>query len=1673
MYKKGFIVVLCITLLLGNLGSLVYADSNKGAGAGKRVSSPAITASWLVDQYGVETAWIQEKIAEGHTFYQMYKALSGKKSQDAADAALAELQIEDAIQWNENSDISPLSMRVTGDSEVDDAALEQVHVHDDASSYFNRYGEDAVSMASGNLHYVNTDLELPGMIPFELTRMYDSSKANEQIGVRKDETGQAVNDSFIRRQEVSSALGRGWSWNLPDLQEIGGTWYLYFPGAGTFSLSESLDILGYNWNDMELLRDQSVTVNGLQSEYKLTVLNDYLYFFDTQGYLIQIQDLYGNTVSFHYEQLPDGRVLKRITNNDGNTLQFSHSTLNVSVELEGAGRKVQYRKVQKEGYTLLAEVIDPLSRSTSYVYNHPQSKFNFLSGLAGQPEQHGDDRTALLTRIVYPTSRMTDIQYEAAVKQIGDFATRHVFKVGSRKDTFSTTSGERLLGSRVFEYSGEDLNSFGQNVDLTTTVKSEKREEIYKLNKSFEGNSSPSLYFLREYRQSSDSAGFVQAYDYDEAIKRNTPRQVTETYIQNGAVSQPVSTTYIYDEYGLVTSETSSTGQKTSYEYEQMAGGAAWKKPTMVTVKMNDTQTQVTKMEYDDQGSVTSYVVSEGAGASPLAQSEYAYDSYGNLTLTKVRDTSRFIEQTYKYESPYGLHLLTNESIVVRDASSGTSVIASDYSYWPTGELKSKKDGDGHVQSYSYDSSGRITQIDYSDGTRSSVRYDDTLNRITRTAPDGVITTEQYDPFGLLVQEQTHQALFEYEYDEEGNMTVVTDAEGNATTQVYDAFGRNTKTVFPDGTSSSTDYQLVDRTITYTDAAGNKQREVYDLLGRTTSTEEWKNGAYVPLQQMEYDLLGQIIATVDGNQQRTEYAYDVMGRLTSVKDPKGDVTRYVYSMAGDLVQVVFPDQQKVTKSYDELGRLISQTDMKNQTTLYEYDRRGNVTRMVDRNNQTHRYEYDSENLLLSKSGSDYSVQYTYDDAGRRASMTDQLGTSTYEYYPEDGRLKELTYPDGTKVAYEYNTQTKTGYVLTDSAGASIRVSSELDEMNRVSVMEITAGSSGASIMSASPMDRMTFEYSDNSLLERRSFDSGLSTGFSYDGYDLSGVTVRQGSSSVLEFGYRYDPNKNIISRTENGTTGQFTYDPLNRIESEALGDRNLTYTYDANGNRLEQGSGKLFGLKEAEYTFDSQNRLSEVTGEGKEVSYTYNGDGLLYERKEGTAVTRYYYDEEAKLIAEAEVSGGKATITYAYVYDLYGQLTARQDRATGKLQYYQFNGHGDVVGLVDEQGTPLNTYTYDIWGGPEETEETVPNVMRYAGEYWDETTGLQYLRARWYDPGTARFIGEDTYEGELGNPLTLNLYAYVGNNPLIYVDPSGNVWKWVNDGWKLIQKGAKSAVDFLIMDDLRTLVDPKSSFYDRAMAGIGFIPVGKIFKGGKVFIKWANKDGKVVEKVLKECNCFTAGTMIQTDGGEKNIEAIKVGDKVLSKNEETGEVAYKEVTATFNHETDEIYKIHVGGQTIESTFNHPFYVKDKGWTFVKDLKPGDLLVQSDGNTLKIESIELEYKQVTVYNMTVDEFHTYFVSDLGIWVHNTNCGYKDITVGKSVRNIETNVTRADFEKSLVGDGWTKSVSKDGLSTIYSKDGASYRIRDKSNEGSKTAEYWAKGATKATTKIRLGG
>ncbi|GAA0134694.1 hypothetical protein YSY43_15340 [Paenibacillus sp. YSY-4.3] len=113
-----------------------------------------------------------------------------------------------------------------------------------------------------------------------------------------------------------------------------------------------------------------------------------------------------------------------------------------------------------------------------------------------------------------------------------------------------------------------------------------------------------------------------------------------------------------------------------------------------------------------------------------------------------------------------------------------------------------------------------------------------------------------------------------------------------------------------------------------------------------------------------------------------------------------------------------------------------------------------------------------------------------------------------------------------------------------------------------------------------------------------------------------------------------------------------------------------------------------------------------------------------------------------------------------------------------------------------------------------------------------------------------------------------------------------------------------------------------------------------------------------IKKAIKriECNCFTAGTEVLTDEGEKIIEDIEVGDKVLAKDENKpdGELAYKEVTNLYRNQRDDIIKLHVGEQIIETTDNHPFWVEDKGWVFADALQVGDKLQKADGSNPTID-----------------------------------------------------------------------------------------------------------------------
>ena len=146
--------------------------------------------------------------------------------------------------------------------------------------------------------------------------------------------------------------------------------------------------------------------------------------------------------------------------------------------------------------------------------------------------------------------------------------------------------------------------------------------------------------------------------------------------------------------------------------------------------------------------------------------------------------------------------------------------------------------------------------------------------------------------------------------------------------------------------------------------------------------------------------------------------------------------------------------------------------------------------------------------------------------------------------------------------------------------------------------------------------------------------------------------------------------------------------------------------------------------------------------------------------------------------------------------------------------------------------------------------------------------------------------------------------------------------------------------------------------------------------------------------------CFVAGTKIKIEEGHKNIEDIEVGDRVYSYNPETGEEGYKTVKRTFIKESDEIVHITITNAdksesvTIDATPGHPFYVVGYGFKYASELKIGDKLRSVSGDIYEVTDTEVEHFviPIKVYNFEVEDWHTYAVSEVGIFVHNSKgCG----------------------------------------------------------------------------------
>ena len=397
-------------------------------------------------------------------------------------------------------------------------------------------------------------------------------------------------------------------------------------------------------------------------------------------------------------------------------------------------------------------------------------------------------------------------------------------------------------------------------------------------------------------------------------------------------------------------------------------------------------------------------------------------------------------------------------------------------------------------------------------------------------------------------------------------------------------------------------------------------------------------------------------------------------------------------------------------------------------------------------------------------------------------------------------------------------------------------------------------------------------------------------------------------------------------------------------------------------------------------------------------------------------------------------------------YFVYGTGLIAQEKGDEYLTYH-FNNIGNTQAVTNEIGEIVESFDYGPYGELL-SDNTCGIMFLYSGEYGVSTddNGLYYMRARYYNPEIKRFINQDVVIGSITDSPTLNRYAYVNGNPISLNDPFGlsPLLNWLGGitGHDVLDVlGMLPGVGF-VFDGINAIwYAAEGDYFNAACSFVSALPgVGDAFSAfskagkscklvtafhkagaagnlilgsytlGNIADKYLFGEGDITWEEVKQdlftvamtgtsmwgsakdfgtSYCFVAGTLVTTEDGQKPIEEIEVGDKVLSENELTGEVAVKTVTETYVNETDELIHIGVNGETISATPSHPFYVNKFGWTLAGSLRAGDVLVLSNGELVTVEWVQHEILEspIKVYNFEVEDFHTYFVGENSVLVHN--------------------------------------------------------------------------------------
>jgi RHS repeat-associated protein len=679
-------------------------------------------------------------------------------------------------------------------------------------------------------------------------------------------------------------------------------------------------------------------------------------------------------------------------------------------------------------------------------------------------------------------------------------------------------------------------------------------------------------------------------------------------------------------------------------------------------------------------------------------------------------------------------------SVTVRGADAASDR-STQISYWPTGQVQQVTEPDGAAVTYVYDAAQRLTDIADSAGNTVHYTLDNAGNRVKE---------DTLDSSGTL--RRTLARI----YNTLGQLTTLKDAGNHATGFSYDANG-NPQAV--------------------TDALQHVTQQNHDPLNRLART----------------------LQDVDGVAAEIRSTYNALDQVTQVTDPKGLHTRYAYNGFGDLTAQTSPDSGSTSFTTDAAGNRATRTDARGVTTTYQYDALNRLTGTgYPDPNLDVGYQYDTAPAVCSAEErfakgrlamvlhAGGSTAYCHDRFGQltRKVQTVNGVASTLRYaYTQAGRLTALTYPDGSVADYVRDAQGRISQIGLTRPGQGRQI--VISQVSHAAFGPATGWTYGNGRQLQRPLD---LDYRPQAVHDPAA--GGLSLGYVFD--PVGAITeLKNGTGSATLAKYAYD-SLGRLTQTQDGPTGT----PIETYAYDATGNRTAlttaagtaSYTYPADSHRLlavdgearnHDAAGNTISIGGREFSYSDANRMNAVKQAGAVVeSYTYNHRGERVLRVPASGETQLtVYDEAGQWIGNYSATG--QSLQQAIWLDSYPvALISSPSSGVPKVAYIQPDHLGTPRVVID----PVRDVAIWEWSSKSEVfGNQTPNAdpdgdgmafelaLRLPGQQATAASGMFYNYQREYDPAVGRYSQSDP----IGLAGGVSTYAYVGGNPISFVDPLG------------------------------------------------------------------------------------------------------------------------------------------------------------------------------------------------------------------------------------------------------------------------------------------------------------